>query len=736
MKVLEMDQISWAARIGIDMTRCMKARLAVACMMLAGTLTAFGQSNPPAIDYVTYLPADFTAQIAADDSGYAYVAGVDSRSTTTVDYLTYLPVDEVDKIAADSSGYAYVAGKDQTGRIRCTSTFGNPALNSSLAYVLKLTPSGDGIVWTICASGNTSAVAADKAGGLYFAAAGTDASVVAKLRSEDGRLIYATSVPGVITSAIAVDSLGSAYVTGQARTGFRATPGAYQSTSPCTIGDSVCAPAFVAKLDPNGIISYSTYLGVNGKGNAIAVDGQGQAWVTGSTSVTGTIPANGSTDTFTSAFVMKLDSAGAKLPVSKIIPGAFYFHAPASAAGLDITVDAKGSAYVVGYTEMEVATTPGVVQPDRPVRVPQAIGYLQEFDTNGTLVLGTYFGNKEGDFLNTIAVDSSGKIYVDFATQDSDRCGAAPVWLKLTVLSPDASKILASSPLTTRVGSLAVNDDGTVYVGSTTSTFLFLTTMNAYLAEFSKGQSGFAGKIDFSRPGPQLRCAVNAASLQPGRSSAEPNGAVAPGEIVTFFGDNFPAQSDLSVTFDGTPAPVLYADQQQINAVVPFRENPSNGIATAIVNAGTNPIGGFKLPIAPASPGLFQLNGRLAALNEDGSVNSAGNPAKAGSVISLFATGAGAYNMPLADGSLGPLTPPFPSPVVGVSAQYFDARSTILTGQQMELLFVGQAPGLVAGVVQVNLRIPQSSAPGTAYIIVYFGNYPTSAYPGGIVQIR
>jgi uncharacterized protein (TIGR03437 family) len=60
-------------------------------------------------------------------------------------------------------------------------------------------------------------------------------------------------------------------------------------------------------------------------------------------------------------------------------------------------------------------------------------------------------------------------------------------------------------------------------------------------------------------------------------------------------------------------------------------------------------------------------------------------------------------------------------PVLGVRA----AMSTSSPAIDAPVLFAGQAPGLIAGVVQVNLRIPEGLAPGPANLVIYFGDFST-----------
>jgi uncharacterized protein (TIGR03437 family) len=144
----------------------------------------------------------------------------------------------------------------------------------------------------------------------------------------------------------------------------------------------------------------------------------------------------------------------------------------------------------------------------------------------------------------------------------------------------------------------------------------------------------------------------------------------------------------------------------------------------ATVQSGEQTLGPIKLPVVAVSPGVFTVNGsgsgQGAILNQDSSVNSPSNPAARGSLVSVYMTGAGALNPPLADGVPGPSTAPFPMPVASVSAT--------IGGVDAPVAFAGQAPGLIAGATQVNLQIPQTTPVGaTVPIIVYAAGYASES---------
>jgi uncharacterized protein (TIGR03437 family) len=200
--------------------------------------------------------------------------------------------------------------------------------------------------------------------------------------------------------------------------------------------------------------------------------------------------------------------------------------------------------------------------------------------------------------------------------------------------------------------------------------------------------------------------------------------ALSPGEIVAVFGSNLgPATpaglqlddagmvttslADTQVFFDGTPAPMVWTSAGQVNAVVPFGiSNPSTQIQVQYQDRLSDP---FSMPVASSSPGIFTADGsgvgQAIVLNQDGSVNSASNPAPAGSVIVLYATGAGQFNPPLLDGSVVGADN-LPVPVLPVVAQ--------VGGRNATILYAGGAPNVVAGVLQVNVVIPVGSPSGSA----------------------
>jgi uncharacterized protein (TIGR03437 family) len=203
----------------------------------------------------------------------------------------------------------------------------------------------------------------------------------------------------------------------------------------------------------------------------------------------------------------------------------------------------------------------------------------------------------------------------------------------------------------------------------------------------------------------------NAASGQPS--------AVSGGTIMTLRGagigpteSTVPAGSPVAfslagyrVTFDGLPAPLLYAGRDQINVIAPWAI--TNRIATQItITRNSAPIAGISAPVAAATPEIFTAStvgtGAAAVRNQDGSVNSPLNPARVNSIVEIYGTG------------LGPLTPVGIDGAIAGPSYALSPVSVTIGGIPAEITYAGSAPSLVSGAFQVNCRIPQGVPPGAA----------------------
>jgi hypothetical protein len=460
-------------------------------------------------------------------------------------YSTYLGGSDVDRasgIAVDSAGNAYVTG--QTVSTNFPTTPGG--------FQTSLTPGGffDGFVTKVNSTGTVllystyfggsgqdepNGIAVDSAGNAYMTGftgssnfpttpgafqtsfGGGDAFVT-KLNSAGTALLYSTYLgPGeVVGFGIAVDSAGSAYVTGHTNSpNFPTTSGAFQT--------SLAGPesTFVTKLNSTGTaLLYSTYLGGvgaqgNDAGQGIAVDTLGNAYVVGSTSSPNFPITPGAFQTsfsggFSDAFVTELNSTGTALVYSTYLGG------NAVDFGFGIAVDSAGNAYVTGSTDSSnFPTTPGAFQ--------ACCGggfnaFVTKLNSTGTALLySTYlFGSGPGAVNpRGISVDSAGDAYVvgftslttfprtPDAMQITYGGGFADAFV--TKLNPTGTALLYSTYLGGSGGDealgIAVDSAGNAYVAGFTTSTDFPATPGALQTTYGGGiQDAFLAKISFNLP--------------------------------------------------------------------------------------------------------------------------------------------------------------------------------------------------------------------------------------------
>jgi uncharacterized protein (TIGR03437 family) len=221
-------------------------------------------------------------------------------------------------------------------------------------------------------------------------------------------------------------------------------------------------------------------------------------------------------------------------------------------------------------------------------------------------------------------------------------------------------------------------------------------------------------------------------------------GGVAPGELVTVFGTALGPASlqkpqvnasgivdtlagGTRVLFDGVAAPMIYALSGQISAVAPFGLQGRSTTQVQVEFSGTRSTS-VSVPVVAASPAIFTSDasgkGQGAILNQDFTVNGPNNPASRGSAIAIYLTGAGAMQSPVPDGQLAAATTSV--------AQDVSARIGGLSG--LKPLYAGAAPGIVQGVVQVNVVIPSNAPTGNVPLDVTIGGVTSPA--GVTVAVR
>jgi trimeric autotransporter adhesin len=183
----------------------------------------------------------------------------------------------------------------------------------------------------------------------------------------------------------------------------------------------------------------------------------------------------------------------------------------------------------------------------------------------------------------------------------------------------------------------------------------------------------------------------------------------------------------VQVLVNGYAAPLLYVSATQINAVVPYEIagllNP-----TVQVEFLGQPSNAYALNAAATAPGIFTANGSGtgpgAIFNSDNSSN-VGSAAARGTVVQVFLTGEGQTSPAGVDGEV--TAAPCPAPLLPIAIT--------VGGAPANYEFAGEAPGLVAGTLQLNVIIPPTlTVTGNVPLVVTIGSASTQA--GVTVNIK
>jgi uncharacterized protein (TIGR03437 family) len=622
---------------------------------------------------------------------------------------------------------------------------------TSVPFVVKLDPTGSQILYSTFLGGSfadgVNGIAVDAQGNLTLTgytfspdfpvtappsilpSSGKYEGFVTKLSSDGTHLIFSILLGPSTPSAVAVDSSGAVYVTGQTSVAnFPTTVGVIQPSLPTAAcprprtnifgfdNASTGANAFVTKLRADGsALVYSTFLtGACGSaGQGLTVNPAGEVVVVGNTtSPDFPISSNAYQSAFpgpadqpappnplNAGFVTKLSAAADKVIASSFMGGGF------STSTNSVTLDSAGSVYVTGFTQgIAPGATPGVFQSKLVDRCTPTLGIGPSPPYTGTgdaFVLKldpafsisqflTYLGGSCADSGSKLAVDATGNIWVAGITQSPDfpflnpfQAGGISLGF-ISELSPDASKLLFSS--LTDGSAMAIAPSGSAYVAG------------------ARGRSASIAKID-----PATNPPVSINSIAPVVGFPPPSippflAGVVPGQLIQISGRNLGpsaklnAQLDVTgrlpftlgstvVLFDNIPAPLISVQDTSIVCFVPFEITQLTQVTVVANGQRSNAV---QIGVTSSMPQI------LSVANQDNTMNGASNPAKAGSVITLYVTGFGQTNPPGVDG----LTNAAPLPVPLASVTVF------LPGITIPPQFVGGAPGQIAGITQINVQLP------------------------------
>lgn len=491
-------------------------------------------------------------------------------------------------------------------------------------FMAKFAPRGD-LVWSTYLPGTIAqAVTAGSDGSVYFAASCMQStpleaspcvndysSYIGKLSPDGQRLLYTREYStGVFISSIAVGGAGSAHITGSARGRIPTTAGALwpdPGSIPPFFPNTFAGRIFAAKLSPDGgTLIYSTYLGdwaqasfagpLAAAPGSIVVERDGHAIVAGPS-------------------IWKLGPFGTTLDYSTKIGDRV------SAAVLD----SSDHLYVLGSgTGEQLYTSPGSYL---PAATGRSTGFVTRLSPAGEFLESTLLGPASGGRIALGTDDSvllSGLQYEGVTRSLIDAAGSR------FVLSLDAnlSKLRFAAPLEGITEIHAVpQPHGRVAVvrneGGGDSASGFDIVLRAYRWVDS---------------GVRLDAVLNAASAAAG--------PMAPGELVIVRGAGF--GPDSRVRAGSVELRVVKASESELWVVVPDDvELPAKAMLT--IESGGERSQQVNVRFAEASPALFTADGfgtgQALAVNEDGTLNSAANPARRGSVLGLAVNGLGKHRM-------------------------------------------------------------------------------------------
>ena len=484
--------------------------------------------------------------------------------TADLIYSTYLGGDDDDRswnyngLAVDASGSAYVAGYTYSSNFPTTPGSYNPIFRGDIAaaFVVKFDPTGSSLAYATFLGGKGSyygeGIAVDATGAAYVAwygqasqapithsvpedaAADTGDDVfVSKLDPTGSALLYSLRVAGSdaeFAKGLALGAGGAAYVTGYTYSSNFPTPGGFDTS----LGGGQDAFAIKVKPDGTGLL-YGTFLGGSkGEwGGHIAVDGNGAAYVTGTT-FSGDFPTTGGAFDRSygggdsgDAFVAKLNPSGSALVYSTYLGGNSIEHGEGIALGSD------GMAYVTGQTaSADFPTTTGafsrICGGCNPVGGTGDVYVAKLNATGSALVYSTFLGGSRSnfdDYGTSIAVNPWGVAYVTGWTQNADFPVTADaydttqnsVWggdwngydAFVTLLNASGSALVYSTFLggygNDHGYAIAIGPDGAAYVRGYTSSADFPTTAGAFDRTANGGDDSFVAKLlpaNIGRPRP------------------------------------------------------------------------------------------------------------------------------------------------------------------------------------------------------------------------------------------
>lgn len=741
----------------------------------AGNVYIVGNTTSTNLPTLSAAQPNYGGMSAINMNGDAFVAKFSPAGALL--YLTYLGGsgdDAATAVAADTSGNAYVVGLTTSSNFPLSSPLqtnyggagGKGFVRTGDAFVAKLSPTGNKLIYSTYLGGNQDdaamAVAVDAQGDAfvagvtvsmnfpitsnayqsYFRGNGgepinvfgypmwdTGDVFLAELNPAGSQIIFATYYGGTsddVVFSIALDSSSNIYIGGcTVSPDLPTTAGALQRSfggSEVQNTNFQLGDGFVAKFNPTGsALMYSTYFGSTGDDciSSIAVDSQGDVFMTGSTSsqflktttnafqplYSGyTIKPKLIGQLYGDAFVGELNPAGSELLYLTYLGGSNNDGATA------IAVDSGGNAYVTGFTDS--------------MNFPLAGASLQtKFGGDGKFDPGTPYGDA---FITVVNPTGTALLYSSYFGGNFDDIGAG----------------------------IALDGSGGVYiVGGTASTTL-ATTSNAQQPKFggmgnasswAHGDAFYASFTGFSLSGPQITKVANAEgeslTIAP-NTWVEVKGTGLSSTSRTwqasdFVGGQLPTSLDgVSVTLNGENAYVYYISGTQINVLTPPDLAP--GSVQVVVNNSNGSSAAMTSQAGAVSPSFFIFgSGPYIAATHLSNAGCAASglvycyvgpaslypglstPASGGETIVLYANG------------MGPVVPAVIKGSETQSGSLPTKPIVSIANNPMNVTFAGLiSPGLY----QFNVVVPPGTPPGDDYVIINYNGSTSALGPQLTIQ--
>jgi uncharacterized protein (TIGR03437 family) len=682
----------------------------------AGFTTSLGDTYPYSV-----------SAIATDPAGNTYVVG--SRQFAGSAAFRIGTDGLVAPLGTGSD--VFVSKLDAKGKLLFTDTFGGKGIDAGTAIALD--PSGNIYIAGITTSDDfplSRALQTQIFPAGVISGVPVGSGFVMKLSNDGSTILYSTFFGGTLgqsaITALATDSKGNLYLTGYTlASDFPHTAGMPFGTitqSPATPGAIIASISAAGdKILYSGVIAMATPCtsscinlgGVQWNGVGIAVDAAGNAYIAGNDpsatnlpTTAGVLAPNG-----IGAFVAKINAGGTGLGYLTYIGSGEVGSPPFASADntlYAIKVDDAGNAYLAGVTDdPNFPVTAGSYQ--SVSQSPTGIsGFLAKLAPTGSaMVWATYFAGSP----QSIAVDASGNLWTT-GNRNSTAFPNANGWSTgpeyLAELNASGTKLAYSAlyPAGTIAQSVAVDSSGVVHTAGSAG---FVSTI-APTAAPSPGifafESGAGGSTLTARLSPAEVIAIYGPGIGPAAAvSAMPANGFYPTTL-----------AGVQVAINGANIPLLYVSANQINAIVPMGLPVNAPAAVRVTNASATSLD-YPVWIVPSTPAAF-----APILNQDGTVNSQSNPARGGSIVTLFATGWQSSFAPLTDGQVATAAQDFclggcqanvSLPIVPFGPQLFLSATA---------LYGGAAPGFPAGVTQFKVQLPTASSTVNSAFDLTVGN--------------